>query len=114
MQHGKEGAEILAQIINRVFKPIIEAVYIRGGFITGFAGDAFTVIFPHHNQSTALSACFTALAIHRVFVTHGNQPTKYGTFTLAVKQGISAGTVEWGVIGIEKQKNLLLSGYGYR
>ncbi len=43
--HGKEGAELLADIINRVFDLMINAVYERGGFITGFAGDAFTAVF---------------------------------------------------------------------
>ena len=46
MKHGDEGAEVLSRILNKVFEPMVNAVYERGGFIAGFAGDAFSAIFP--------------------------------------------------------------------
>ncbi len=46
MKHGKIGAEILADILDNLFTPAIISVYENGGFITTFAGDAFTAIFP--------------------------------------------------------------------
>ncbi len=45
MKGGDEGAEILSDILNRIFEPMVNTVYKRGGFISGFAGDAFTAIF---------------------------------------------------------------------
>ncbi|OQY47859.1 MAG: hypothetical protein B6242_03845 [Anaerolineaceae bacterium 4572_78] len=50
MLHGKQVAEILSGILNDIFYPVIKTVYDNGGFITGFAGDAFTAVFqtpPH-------------------------------------------------------------------
>ena len=52
---GKEGAEILAEMINTVFEPSIEEIYLNGGWITGFAGDAFTVVFPGVESSCLFS-----------------------------------------------------------
>ncbi len=86
MTHGKEGAELLADIINRVFDPTINAVYERGGFITGFAGDAFTAVFPMQ-PSVVHAACAAALAIRQTFAEIGRQQTKLGDFTLEVKPG---------------------------
>jgi class 3 adenylate cyclase len=46
MQSGKSGSEVLLKIINSFFKDIIDEIYSDGGFITTFAGDAFTAVFP--------------------------------------------------------------------
>ena len=46
MQHGQHGAEVLAQVMRAIFDPLVEAVYAHDGFITVFAGDAFTAVFP--------------------------------------------------------------------
>ncbi|MBV7332169.1 AAA family ATPase [Chloroflexi bacterium TSY] len=45
MEHGKEGAEALADILLAVFAPLVESIYAHGGFVAGFAGDAFTAVF---------------------------------------------------------------------
>jgi len=110
MQQGKEGAEWIAAALNRVFDPIIQTVDEMGGFITGFAGDAFTAVFPGQDSATALRACQTALTIRHLVAASGKQTTPAGTFTLAVKQGISAGLVEWGIIGSEQHKSYFFRG----
>jgi class 3 adenylate cyclase/tetratricopeptide (TPR) repeat protein len=49
MQHGRggrEGAEALVRTLRFHFDPLVAAVHEAGGFITGFAGDAFTALFP--------------------------------------------------------------------
>jgi tetratricopeptide (TPR) repeat protein len=102
MKHGKEGAEILSQIINTVFEPVIAAVYQAEGFISTFAGDAFTAIFP--NSDKADLAVMGALEIKHVFQKIGKQETKYGEFELFVKLGLSYGIVEWEILGTEKHK----------
>ncbi len=63
MAHGKIGAEALAISLNTVFDPIIQTIHEQGGFVTGFAGDALMVVFPHHDGITAITACQTADAI---------------------------------------------------
>ena len=46
MEYGTAGAETLANLMRGVFTPLIDSVYAQGGFIIGFAGDAFTAVFP--------------------------------------------------------------------
>ncbi|HSH05754.1 MAG TPA: tetratricopeptide repeat protein [Anaerolineae bacterium] len=110
MAHGKEGAEVLVNIINQIFDPIIHAIYEQGGFITGFAGDAFTAVFPYHKQTRPLAICITALYIRQTFKQQGHYQTQFGDFRLQVKQGLSAGTVEWGIIGFAERKTYFFRG----
>jgi len=110
MQHGKEGAEILAIIINRAFEPIINTIYDHNGFVAGFAGDSLTAIFPQNDSNTALSACDTALTITQTFLNQGSQSTKFGDFSLAIKQGLSAGEIEWGIVGLSDRKAYFFRG----
>ncbi len=44
MKNGKEGAEVLSDIINKIFTPSIDAIHNNDGFISTFAGDAFTAL----------------------------------------------------------------------
>ena len=46
MKNGKEGAEVLSEIINRVFTPAIDTIYRSKGFISTFSGDAYNALFP--------------------------------------------------------------------
>jgi tetratricopeptide (TPR) repeat protein/class 3 adenylate cyclase len=94
MEHGVEGAEVVAELINRVFTPAIEAIEQQDGFVAGFAGDAFTAIFP----GGSLSALVAADLIRRQFREQGVQRTKFGEFPLSVHIGVSHGTVEWRII----------------
>ena len=45
VQHGREGAEILAGTLRFYFDPLVALVHEAGGFITSFAGDAFSTGF---------------------------------------------------------------------
>ena len=49
--HGKEGAEVLGTTLRFFFNPLIEAVEQAGGFITGFAGDSFTAVYPDREEA---------------------------------------------------------------
>jgi len=99
MEHGVEGAEIMAGLINRVFTPAIEAIEQMGGFISGFAGDAFSAIF----QNQAIAALVAAERIQRQFEERGLQHTKFGEFPLSIHIGVSYGSVEWRVIPSSQQ-----------
>ncbi len=91
---GKEGAEILAEMINEVFEPSIKEIYLNGGWITGFAGDAFTVVFPGVNPVYALSV---SLKIRNIFEDLA-LVTKFGTFNLDIKIGVSFGRITWDIV----------------
>ncbi len=95
MKNGKEGAEILSEMINDIFSPSIKKIYSHGGFITTFAGDAFTAVFPTNNFKMPLNA---AIFTRDEFVKKGKISTKYGSFALSVKIGLSYGKINWQII----------------
>ncbi|HOT91750.1 MAG TPA: AAA family ATPase [Anaerolineae bacterium] len=101
MQHGKEGAEVLTDALNRIFNPLVRAIYARGGWVASFAGDAFLAIFPHLDdpqqaRGAALEAGAQLLAFLRQ---HGVIATRYGDFTFNARVGLSDGMVRWGILG---------------
>jgi class 3 adenylate cyclase/tetratricopeptide (TPR) repeat protein len=99
MSHGKEGAEILWQTLRFYFDPLVDAVDMAGGLIAGFAGDAFTAIFPIHPQrNVAAYAHQSALTMQRFFGHHAIYENVFGQFPFALKIGLSWGTVQWGII----------------
>ncbi len=102
MQEGKEGAEVLAVIINNIFRPVIEAVHISEGFITAFAGDAFTAVFRDIANASEIIDC--AICIRDIFRKHGRQESRFGIFDISVKIGLSYGAVEWGITGTDSHK----------
>ncbi len=100
MQHGIEGAEILAGTLRAVFDPMIDTVYACGGIITGFAGDAFTAVFPVADTGAEAyrRAVAAAWAMHGQFLQTPTQSTRFGVFGFAIKLGVADGLVEWGII----------------
>lgn len=101
MRHGKEGAETLSYMLNNVFTAVIDQIYKRGGFISGFAGDSVTIIF---SESDRLKPFFAALAIQRIFQKKGLGKSKFGEFPLSAKIAISYGKVQWGIVGAGKRR----------
>ncbi|NJN68345.1 MAG: tetratricopeptide repeat protein [Chloroflexaceae bacterium] len=120
MQHKKDGAEALTNALNNFFRPLVRAVYVRGGFITTFAGDAFTALFPIQGsiriEEAALQATRTAFFIQQFFVEHPNIETPYGTFPINVKVGIGSGEAEWGILGetTDQESDIPLRTYFFR
>ncbi len=112
MQHGKEGTEVLADMLTQVFEPLVNSVYGQAGFITGFAGDAFTAIFPagvrssgcQKNASSPLTdevflrSLTSAYNIQQYLVKNPTHFTRFGTFTFSAKLGLAEGLTEWGII----------------
>src|SRR5262245_44115064 len=43
---GTEGAEELAEILNRYFAPMIDLIQSYGGIVGKFGGDALSALFP--------------------------------------------------------------------
>jgi class 3 adenylate cyclase len=102
MKHGKDAAEVLADIMMRVFEPLVTSVYEqKGGFIAGFAGDSFLALFPLVDDQAFLKAMSAATKMKNHLANNGRLSTPYGAFDFALKIGIAHGPVEWGIIGIE-------------
>ncbi|GAK59695.1 guanylate cyclase [Candidatus Vecturithrix granuli] len=103
MQYGNEGAEVLAEIMNKVFALLVQAVYDQKGFISIFAGDAFTAIFPTEQEQSGETIILHGLAciekIQDIFLHHGILKTRFGQFDLQFKVGLSYGKVNWGIVG---------------
>lgn len=101
MKHAKDGAEVLTEVLNSIFNPIVQEVYDHGGLISTFAGDAFTALFPEREPEAVLHAVQTAFFVSGFFDRNRLMETKYGTFELGVKVGLGSGWVEWGILGQE-------------
>lgn len=97
IRFGKSGSEALADTMRHIFTPLIETVNGRGGFVTGFAGDAFTAVFPI--TITAEAAEQHAIAAGWEMLQQPTQhQTPFGDFTFPVKVGVDFGDVTWGIL----------------
>ena len=114
MQQGKHGAEVLAEVINATFRPVIMAIYAHGGYISGFAGDAITAIFEatrdeeHENkeknlEEAARRAISAAWHIRGMFEEKIVRTPTSG-FPLAAKIGMDLGMLECGLLGAETRQ----------
>ncbi|HSH04704.1 MAG TPA: adenylate/guanylate cyclase domain-containing protein [Anaerolineae bacterium] len=110
MEHGKEGAEVMANVINQVFAPMINIIASQGGFISGFAGDAFTAIFPQPDHIAVHKAVQTALFIQQSLNNQQNKKTPWGSFTLNVRQSLAYGQLTWGIVGTPQQNAYYFAG----
>lgn len=100
MQHGQHGAEVLARIMRRVFGLPSQSIYEQGGFIVGYAGDAFTALFPltDDRPGAIRRAIAAAWAIQRQMEAEPIHTTEYGVFSISVKIGLALGDTSWGVL----------------
>lgn len=109
MKNGTEGLEVLTDMIDQVFTPSIDAIYQCNGFIADFAGDAFTAIFSGGKRAS-LNALYAAVSINKIFEQIGHIETRFGTFHLAVKIGLSFGTIRWNIICSKNQNAYYFTG----
>ncbi|MCC6465671.1 MAG: AAA family ATPase [Planctomycetes bacterium] len=93
---GDAGAELMSRELTRIFDPMVNAVHDRGGFIAGFAGDAFTAVFPE-GKGSVRRALEAGREIVRFFQEHGLSKTRHGDFAFAVKVGAEHGEILWGI-----------------
>lgn len=104
MQHGQHGAEIMAVVMRALFSPLVEFVYDYNGFVIGFAGDAFTAVFPvddTYELSPAVRALAAGTLMQQHMDTHADHMTPYGSFSFGIKVGIAAGETRWGILAGE-------------
>jgi len=106
MEQGKQGIERLEQILSAYFPPVIDAVYAQQGFITLFAGDALTALFP--GDQGARRALAGARAIMDIF-SHTRPPVDMAV-PLSVKIGLDYGSAHWGIVGHEGHKTWYFRG----
>lgn len=93
---GDTGAELMSRELKRIFDPMVNAIHKHGGFIGGFAGDAFMAFFPE-DESAGQRTKAAAQEIIEFFAEHGTSKTRHGDFNFAVKVGIDKGEIKWGL-----------------
>ena len=96
-EHGSHGAEVLAEMMRKVFEPLVNAVYAQGGFVVGYAGDAFNAVFPtQQDEGQAAKRCLSsAVAMQAHAKSHSRVSTPYGDFSIHIKVGIGFGETKW-------------------
>ncbi len=107
MKNGKFGAEILSDIINKVFEPVIVSIYGHGGYITAFVGDAITAVFP---EKYAAMAEFAALEITDYFKKNRSATAEKKKFQIEVRIGLSFGDVEWNIVSTPERSVYFFKG----
>ncbi|MGC9367523.1 MAG: tetratricopeptide repeat protein [bacterium] len=110
MKKDREGVEILNGMLTEIFGTIIEIVHQNNGFISSFAGDSMTAIFPDISKpSSTLTA---AKKIKKFIKRKSVVQTKYGELNINLTMGISSGNISWGIIGPDYKKIFLFKGNG--
>lgn len=105
MEHGRAGAETLADTLRFYFDPLIASVHQAGGFIIGFAGDSFTAVFPDsQKRKVAEYVLGAAVAMRRFFNDRPERQTPFGSFGFSFKIALTWGTVEWGIVRISPER----------
>lgn len=87
-EHGREGAELLAEALRFHFDPLVRAVNRAGGTITGFAGDAFTAVFPDTSDEALGRALDAALDMRAFFASNPLWRNRHGEFAFGLKLGL--------------------------
>lgn len=101
----ERAEEVLAGALRFYFDPLIQAVHEHGGFVAGFAGDAFTAVFPHApGRNVGEHALAAALRMRTFFLKHPELKTKFGNFEFSYKVGLSWGAVEWGIVRVSPDR----------
>jgi len=113
---GTAGAEELSDILKFLFSASVDAVYDNGGFITTFAGDAFTALFIDDHKQSGLATNFlnAAYLINSFFAKNKLYCSKYGTFSFGVKIGLDYGRTEWEIIDILQSDSKTRAAYFFR
>jgi len=96
---GAEGAELLADALRAYFDPMLTLVQEASGLVTGFAGDAFTSLFPDDGGSASVDGALLAAASMRDFFAENPvRRTRYGDFAFGLKLGLCADEVSCEVV----------------
>ncbi|TNE43132.1 MAG: adenylate/guanylate cyclase domain-containing protein [Deltaproteobacteria bacterium] len=105
MAHGKQGAETLAEALRFYFDPTVHVIHEQGGVIVGFAGDAFTAVFPCDEEGSAPQHAWeAAIALQSFFAKHATYKTSYGEFLFAAKIGLAWGDVLWEILPLSVER----------
>jgi adenylate cyclase len=108
-----EGMEplLLANILNRAFEVMTEQVFVRGGTLDKYIGDAIMAFFgaPQPDHDHARHAVDAAIAMQQMLLSL-NQNRPEGWPELRMRIGINSGEAFAGDIGCEKRMDYTVMG----
>lgn len=107
MKEGKTGAEVISNILDDVFSPIVDSIHSNNGFVASFLGDAINAIF-FENSSESVITCLND--IKNIMKSKKIQRTNFGNFRLSAKIGVSFGNICWGISGTDNHKSYYFTG----
>ena len=77
-EYKKDGAEVLTDVLDIIFNPVVKNIYENKGFISSYAGDSFTAIFRAEEENISYSIINSALYVNRYLTENRSIETKYG------------------------------------
>ncbi len=98
-EKGERGTEEISRQLLNVFDEPVNIVYRHKGYVTSFAGDAFTVVFPEDNGIKAYSA---AVDIINFFKEKGRRKTPFGELEFNCRCGVGIGLFRWNIFETSK------------
>lgn len=109
---GRQGAEEVSAIVNRLFAALLHEAQVRGGVLLKFGGDALTVFFDATilNDDHALAACAAALAMQSRMGEFAQLSTRLDNFSLRLRVGVHAGRVFAAEVGDQSHIELVVTG----
>ena len=88
---GRDGAEVVKDIINSVFEPCVAAVLAERGDVVKFAGDGLMCCF--HGADHHVRAARAAAAMQRAVRLAGRATTPAGPARVSISIGVETGPV---------------------
>jgi class 3 adenylate cyclase/tetratricopeptide (TPR) repeat protein len=109
---GKQGAEEITSIINRLFATLVEEVHRYAGGLLKFGGDALTAFFDAAllGEQHAALAARAAMAMQDRMAAFAALATPAGTFQLRLRVGVHSGQVFAAQVGDQSHIELVISG----
>ncbi len=107
-QLGKEGAEKVTEVINRLFTALLMATERYGGDLLKFGGDAMLIFFGGDGHE--LRACLAALRMMETMGWLSETVTSQGVFHLQMHIGIGSGPLFMARLGSEEGMEFAVMG----
>jgi len=93
-EKGERGTEEISRQLLNIFDEPVNIVYRHKGYVTSFAGDAFTAVFPEDKGIRAYSA---AVDIVNFFKEKGRRNTPFGELVFNCRCGVGMGGFRWNI-----------------
>lgn len=109
---GKQGAEEVSAIINRLFDTLVAEVRTQRGGLLKFGGDALTAFFDADVLGSvhAAAATLAALAMQARMQEFASLETRAGVFKLGLRVGVHSGRVFAAEVGDASHIELVVTG----